>query len=146
MFVGAKYASRLHSPASFGAENTTHLKATFESKTATIVTYPVIFGNNIYAIAFLVHGDIAHATKNDKVFVLIVTIVADCALSIFLNDEASLVGAQLLIARVLSQIQVLLLLQLHQNYFVVHVIFVLLPKLELSKEFFFSARGIVYVE
>ena len=39
-------------------------------------------------------GDIASSTEDDQIFVLIVAIVADGALSVLLHDQAALMGAQ----------------------------------------------------
>ena len=68
--------------------------AAAEVKGPAIVAKPFILGNLVNAIASLVDGDIASSTEDDQIFVLIVAIVADGALSVLLHDQAALMGAQ----------------------------------------------------
>ena len=91
VLIRTEHAGRLHSSSTFGAENASDLYATFECQAAAVVTNPIILWHDINSIASLMHRDIAHTTEHDKIFVLIVTIIADCALSIFLHYKASLV-------------------------------------------------------
>jgi hypothetical protein len=92
MLIRTKHTCRLHGSSTFGAENASDLYAAFECQAAAVVADPIILWHHINSIAPLVHWDIAHTTEHDQIFVLIVTIIADCALCIFLHNEASLVS------------------------------------------------------
>ena len=43
-------------------------------------------------------GDIASSAKDNQVFVLVVAVVADGALGVFLDDKATLVGTERVVA------------------------------------------------
>jgi hypothetical protein len=54
-----------------------------------IVADPICLRNFVNTIAFLMNWDVTHATKHNQILVLVVTIIANCTLSIFLNNKAS---------------------------------------------------------
>lgn len=90
------------------------------------------------------HRNVAHSTEYDKVFILVVSVVANRALSVFLYNKTTLVSAQLLwFYTVISFYFQRLLLK---NHLVCDIIFFLLPQFQLSQEFFFSSWGVIYVQ
>jgi hypothetical protein len=90
------------------------------------------------------HRNVAHPTEYNKVFILVISVVANRALSVFLYNKTTLVSAQLLwFYTVISFYFQRLLLK---NHLVCDIIFFLLPQFELSQEFFFSSWGVINVQ
>ncbi len=86
MLLGREYTGWLHRTALLRTKNTFHVETPSKSKTATIVADPIVFRNFIDSVAFLMDRDITHAAENDKILVFVVSVVANCALSVFLYD------------------------------------------------------------
>jgi hypothetical protein len=137
----------LHSAASFWTEEALDLQTSLQRKAAAIVADPVVVRNFVDAVTFLVHGNIAISAEHNQVFILIIAIIADGALSVFLNDEASLVGRQLLVANILCEVGLLgfTLCELLEDDFVIDVVFFLLPHFDVAEEFLFGTTWVVNV-
>lgn len=95
-------------------------------KTTTIVTNPIILRYFIDSVALLVNRYIAHTTKHYQVFIFVVSIIANGALSVFLNNKTAFMGAQLL-RFYISIVHLNLVRLLVKDHFVCHVVFLLLP-------------------
>ena len=124
-------ACRLHGPTLLGTKNAFHHDASPHIESPTVVTDPIIIWDFIDAIAFLVYRYVAHTTKNNEIFVLVVSIVADSALSVLLNNEATFMRAQRIVPvdihAVCSQLIIVTHCKFLQNSFVIKIIFLLLP-------------------
>jgi len=131
VLLSRKYWCWLHSTTFFWAKKTFNLQPTLHAKATTIIADPICFGRIIYSITLLMNWDIAGSTKNNQIFIFIITIIANCTLSIFLHCKSSFVWWQLTIPDVFFQSSVILfrLLKLLQYHGVVYVIFLLLPHL-----------------
>ena len=98
VLIGAEDASRLHGATTLRAQDTLDHDAPAHVESPAIVADPVVIGDFVDAVATLVHRNIACPAEDDQVLVLVVTVVANGALSVFLHDKATLVGAQRVVA------------------------------------------------
>jgi hypothetical protein len=57
-----------------------------------VVADPICFWDFINTITLLMDWNVAHTTKHNQILVFIVAVVADCTLSIFLDNKPSFVG------------------------------------------------------
>ena len=87
----AEDACRLHRTTALRAEDALDHDAAAHIEGPAVVANPVIVGDFIYAVAALVHRDVASSTEDNEVLVFIVAIVADGALGVLLHNEAALV-------------------------------------------------------
>lgn len=110
-----KNGSWFHRTTSFWTKKTFYLKTSLHSKALAVVAYPVGVRNFVNSITLLMDRNIATATKHYQVFVFIVTIVANCALSIFLHNQATLVCRELSILDIRVLVNLLRLLELLEN-------------------------------
>ena len=98
VLIGAEDAGRLHGATTLWAQDALDHDAAAHVEGPAIVADPVVVGDFVDAVAALVHRNVASPAEDDQVFVLVVTVVADGALSVFLDDKAALVGAQRVVA------------------------------------------------
>ena len=84
----------LHGTSTLRAKDAFDHDASPQVECPAIVAEPFIVGDLVDAIASLMYGYIASSTKDNEVLILVVSIVADCALSVLLHNQASLVRAQ----------------------------------------------------
>ena len=94
VLIGAEDAGRLHGATTLWAQDALDHDAAAHVEGPAIVADPVVIGDFVDAVAALVNRNVACPAEDDQVFVLVVTVIADGALSVFLDDEAALVGAQ----------------------------------------------------
>jgi hypothetical protein len=90
VLICSKDAGWLHSTSSLGAKYAFDHNTSAHVKRPTIVADPVVIRNLVYAVAPLVNRDIAGTTEDDKVLVLVVSVVANGTLGVFLHYESSL--------------------------------------------------------
>lgn len=83
---GPEDARGLHGSSLLGAEDALHHYASLHIERPAVVADPVVVWNFVDAIAFLVYRYVAIAAKNDKIFVLVVSVVADGTLGVLLDD------------------------------------------------------------
>ena len=98
VLIGAEDAGRLHRATTLRAKDALDHDAAAHVKGPAIVTDPVVVRYFVDAVAALVHWNVASPAEDNQVFVLVVTVVADGTLSVLLDDKASLVGAQRVVA------------------------------------------------
>ena len=94
VLIRAEDACGLHCAAALRAQDALDHDAATHVERPAIVANPVVVGNFVDTIAPLVHWNIASSTKDDKVLILVVAVVADGTLGIFLDDKASLMGTE----------------------------------------------------
>ena len=94
VLIRSEYTCGLHSTSSFRTKNTLHHNASPHIEGPAVVTDPVIHRYLIDSIALLVDWDVAVAAEDNQVLIFVVSIITDGTLGIFLDHQASLVGAQ----------------------------------------------------
>lgn len=98
VLVSAEDAGRLHRAASLWAQDALDHDTSAHVERVAVVAQPVLFRNFVYTVASLMDRDIASSAEDNQVFVLVVAVVADGALGVFLDDKATLVGTEGVVA------------------------------------------------
>ena len=117
-----------------------------------VIADPVVIWDLVDTVAPLMHWYIASSTKEDQVFVLVVAVVADGALSVFLDDEAPLVCAERVVALDVETVRTFTvgvvgpLGELLKNALVILIVLLLLPLLHVAQEFFFLLRRVAHIQ
>lgn len=94
VLLSCEDASGLHRTTTFRTQDAPDLDASFQVECETIVANPVNLRNFVDSVTFLVHRNVTIATENNKIFILIVTVITDCALGIFLHNKSTFVRTQ----------------------------------------------------
>jgi hypothetical protein len=94
MLLSRKNTSRLHRTTSLRAQQASDLDPPLEVKRHTVVADPINLRYFVDSIAFLMNRYVAVATENNQVLILIISVVANCTLSVFLDNKTSLVSTQ----------------------------------------------------
>lgn len=140
----AEDAGRLHCTTSLGAEDALDHDSTAHVEGPAVVADPVVVWDFIYTVTPLVNWDVASSTKDNQIFVLVVSVVADRALGVLLDHETSLVRAQRVVPLNVEPVWAIAvwvvssLCKLLQNAFVVQIVFLLLPLFNVAQKFFFQ--------
>lgn len=94
VLISPKDTCWLHSSTSLGAKNAFDHDASAHVESPAIIADPVVVRNLVYAVTPLVNRDIASTAKDNKILVLVVSIVANGALGVFLDNQPSLMCTQ----------------------------------------------------
>ena len=152
LLMSAEYACGLHCAASLGTEDALDHDSSPHVKGPTVVANPIIVRNFVDTIASLVHRDVASSTKDNEIFILVISVVTDSTLSVLLDNQATLVRTERIVSLDVEAVGSLAvrvvgtLRQLLQNALVIQIIFLLLPLLDVAQEFFFLFRWIAYIK
>ena len=98
VLVSPENVGWLHSSTPFGAQDAFDHNASAQVKSSAVVANPVIVWYFINTITSLMYRNVTSSTKDNQVFVLVIAIVADGTLGVFLDDKATPVRTERVVA------------------------------------------------
>lgn len=94
VLVSPENVGWLHSSTPLRTQDAFNHNASTQVKSSAVVANPVIVWYFINTITSLMNRNVTSSAKDNQVFILVITIVADGTLGVFLDDKATLVGTQ----------------------------------------------------